>query len=81
MFTIAQKQLVVPKMYVSAHTSTLIKPGQWVIQVSDTDLVLTLLETTSQQPDFKLNYYWKFIVAMVHYQHNRAKVIENDGIM
>jgi len=52
-----QNQALVPRMYVSAHASTLIKPGhiwvrsgsdpdhypgQWVIRVSDVDPVATL---------------------------------------
>jgi len=52
------EQALVPRMYVSAHASTLIKlghiwvssgsdpdyyPGQWVIWVSDADLVAMLI--------------------------------------
>ena len=38
-------QLVVPKMFIAVHTSAVIKSGQWVIQVSDTDPVSTPLMT------------------------------------
>ena len=77
-FAITQNYSIMPKVYVSVHTSTLIKlshiwshpdryPDQWVIWVSDADLISTHIHTVhcSYVLSYGCTFWYQFLLLLM----------------